>query len=84
MKALLIFIGVLFAQSLFAQTVPQRECATMQQDSINRARFPQRGTLDEFENALQLKIQDISRRKAAGERIEAIIIIHPNCRSHCA
>lgn len=77
MKALLIFIGVLFAQSLFAQTVPQRECATMQQDSINRARFPQRGTLDEFENALQLKIQDISRRKAAGERIEAIILSIP-------
>jgi len=77
MRVLFIFIGVLFVQGLFAQTVPQRECATMQQDSINRARFPQRGTLDEFENALQLKIRDLNRRKAAGERVEAIILSIP-------
>jgi hypothetical protein len=80
MKVRLLFcLGILIGsfQQLYAQTIPQRECATMEQDSINRARFPRRGTLNEFEQALQLRIQDLNRRKAAGLRTQGIVIFIP-------
>ena len=80
MKVKLLFcLGILIScfHGLSAQTIPQRECATMEQDSINRARFPRRGTLNEFEQALQLKIQDLNRRKAAGLRTQGTVIFIP-------
>lgn len=80
MKVRLLFcLGILIGsfQGLNAQTIPQRECATMEQDSINRARFPRRGTLNEFEQALQLRIQDLNRRKAAGLRTQGTVIFIP-------
>jgi len=79
MKIRLFCVGILIScfHVLSAQTIPQRECATMEQDSINRARFPRRGTLNEFEQALQLKIQDLNRRKAAGLRTQGTVIFIP-------
>jgi len=60
-----------------AQSVqPIRRCATMEQDSINRLLYPQRGTLSEFEEQLQTKIKEISMRSATG-RIESTTITIP-------
>ncbi|MBL7875328.1 MAG: PKD domain-containing protein, partial [Cyclobacteriaceae bacterium] len=64
-------------QAAYTQGVPPRECATMEQDSINRALYPQRGTLDEFEQALQLRIRDLNARKAAGLRTQATVLFIP-------
>jgi PKD repeat protein len=55
------------------QTIP---CATMEQDSINRIRFPQRGELNDFEITLQEKIKEISGRAASG-RTQATVITIP-------
>lgn len=51
-------------------------CATMEQDKINRDLFPERGTLDEFEQLLQRKINDIESRAVFG-RTEATVINIP-------
>ncbi|MEO5602847.1 MAG: M43 family zinc metalloprotease [Cyclobacteriaceae bacterium] len=66
-----------------AQDIPQLNdlpssglvCATMEQDSINRRRFPERGTLQEFETLLQKKIREIERERAAGRTQVGIITI---------
>lgn len=58
---------------LNAQTIP---CATMEQDKINRLRFPQRGELNDFEERIQKKIQEINLRNASG-RTQATIITVP-------
>lgn len=55
---------------------PVRRCATMEQDSINRVLFPERGTLNEFEDAVQQKIREISARTKTG-RIETSTITIP-------
>ena len=52
-----------------------RTCATMTQDSINRIRFPERQTLDEFEQAIQKKIIEINERKASGRTLAGIVNI---------
>ena len=67
--ALILLIWL--AQNSFAQTsVIPRTCATMEQDSINRAKYPQRGTLVDFEYDLQLKIQELEARNK-GKRTQA-------------
>ena len=51
----------------------QVPCATMEMDSINRAKFPHRGRLEDFEDFIQQKINEnivvfvcvISRKKSA-------------------
>ncbi len=55
---------------------PPRMCATVTQDSINRIRFPQRQTLDEFEIAIQKKIVEINALKAAG-RVQSGVVTIP-------
>ncbi len=63
-KLILLFtfsISIGLAQS----PSPPRTCATMEQDSINRARFPRRGTLDEFEQSLQRKIEELTRSRGS-------------------
>ncbi len=51
-------------------------CATMEQDSILRRRFPQMGTLDAFERSLQTKIVDIKQREKSG-RTQAVVLSIP-------
>ena len=73
--------GLLQAQQLpqvqaYPPVDPNRICATMEQDSINRARFPQRGTLGEFELLLQDKIREMQRESASG-RTQAVTITIP-------
>ncbi len=75
---------IAFAQVIQAQNIiqtnplpPIRTCGTMEQDSINRLRFPERGTLEEFEQALQKKILEINARKNAGSRTQGTILSIP-------
>jgi PKD repeat protein len=68
---LVILMGV--SHSHYAQII---RCATMEQDSINRLRFPQRGELSDFELSIQNKIAEINAR-ASGGRTQATIITIP-------
>jgi len=65
------------ANPSFAQTVIiPRTCATMEQDSINRVRYPQRGTLLDFEDDLQQKIRELAA-KNSGKRTQATVVTIP-------
>src|SRR6478736_975198 len=67
-------LGLFFiSHSMNAQTI---QCATMEQDSINRLRFPQRGRLDDFEDRIQQRVKEINARSITG-RIQATIITVP-------
>lgn len=72
---LFFFIGAVNLAT--SQTQPIVGCATMEQDSINRAKFPQRGSLDEFEIALQKKIREIRLREVTGGRTQAVPVTLP-------
>jgi PKD repeat protein len=64
-------------QTSFSQSViVPRNCATMEQDSINRVRYPQRGTLSDFEYDLQLKIRELETRNK-GKRTQATLLTIP-------
>lgn len=54
---------------------PEKICATMLQDSLNRLRFPQRGTLNDFEMQLQQKIAEMERDAASGRTQAGVITI---------
>src|SRR5690349_20028335 len=81
----LLFLGcvIVLMTPVVAQQLPQRgqdPCVTMEQDSISRARFPQRGTLDEFEIAIQKRIEAIRQQQKSGKteavEISIPIIVH--------
>jgi PKD repeat protein len=57
---------------VMAQTNPE-PCATMIQDKILGAKFPERGTIDDFEGAIQQKIEEIRAMKAAGRTTASVI-----------
>jgi PKD repeat protein len=62
-----------------AQLQPVKNCATMEQDSINRLLFPQRGTLEEFEIALRRKMNDPafrSRSRTKGVVLSFPVVVH--------
>ncbi len=71
---LLISLGTLLVTESRAQTTPAL-CATMEEDSLSRARFPQRGSLQEFENTLQLKIREIEALQRQGKTKAGVINI---------
>ena len=56
-------------------STPPRQCATMEQDSINRLRFPERGSLQDFEDALQRKIQVMRSKGIAGRTMAGVVSI---------
>lgn len=63
--------------TLLAQTIRKAEqCATMEMDSLLRARNPELGTLNDFERALQLKVLDIKKKMQSG-RLAATVITIP-------
>ncbi|AUD05498.1 M43 family zinc metalloprotease [Spirosoma pollinicola] len=66
---------VLLTSQLQAQT-PQ-QCATMQMDSVLRARHPELGTLADFERALQKKMVDLKKQMANGRTGLATVITIP-------
>lgn len=74
MKVTLLVLFCILTISVFAQH-KHEPCATMEQDSISRLRFPERGTLDDFEYDVFLKIQEIQKRQASGRTQGTVITI---------
>lgn len=68
---LLLFAAVAQAQALQG-TEP---CSTMERDSLLRIRFPQRGTLDEFENALLRKVESMRVERRSGRTMATVLTI---------
>lgn len=64
----------------FGQLLKDTHCATMEIDSISRRRFPQRGTLLDFEDAVQQKIAELRALKKNGRtmsgHVSLPIIVH--------
>ncbi|MDQ3536058.1 MAG: hypothetical protein M3421_10580, partial [Bacteroidota bacterium] len=52
-----------------------RNCATMEQDSILRMKYPALGSLDEFEIALQGRIRELEKNAALARTTDVIISI---------
>lgn len=63
------------AQGSVKPVAPPRICATMEQDSINRLRFPERGTLEDFELALQRKILVMRSQGMAGRTMAGVVSV---------
>lgn len=74
---LLIFLGGM--SGLQAQTLPHshkdEQCAVMEMDSLLRAKYPQLGTLNDFESVLQRKIKEIQERQRSGRVLAEVITI---------
>src|SRR5688572_18739641 len=68
---LMMMAGTLSAQQ--GQKLPAL-CATMEQDSILRARHPKIGTLDDFENSVQAKIQEL-KKSGLGRTMAGVVTI---------
>ena len=68
----------LTAAGLLAQPAPvaQQQCATMEMDSLLRARHPELGSLNDFEQELQKKIVALKAQMASG-RVAAPVITIP-------
>lgn len=81
MRGGLFLLLLILSAGAFAQQLPVVEpCATMQEDQKSRMRFPQRGSLDDFEKVIQKKIKEIELAKAQGRTENTIlnipIIVH--------
>ncbi|MBD2751448.1 M43 family zinc metalloprotease [Spirosoma validum] len=78
-RLLLIFLlGAFLHLTVYAQTPIRKaeQCATMEMDSLLRAKYPQLGTLNDFERDLQLKIFDLKKKMQSG-RLAATVITIP-------
>lgn len=62
--------------SALAQTQAPQQCATMEMDSLLRAKYPELGTLNDFERVLQQKIVAMKARMASG-RVAAPVVTIP-------
>ncbi len=73
----LVFLGffTLSFQVAFAQK-PVDKCATMEMDSLLRRRYPELGTLMQFEKEVQAKVAELQARYRAG-RVTADVITIP-------
>jgi PKD repeat protein len=72
---LCLSVVLILGQSVQAQTLKSGQCATMEMDSALRARFPQLGTLNDFERDLQLKMIEIKKRMASSRQTATVITI---------
>ena len=59
------------SQTLPAQPEP---CSTMEQDRINRIKYPEMGTLEEFENALLRKVESLKLERKSGRTMAVVSI----------
>lgn len=50
-------------------------CSTMERDSLLRIRFPERGSLDDFENAILRKMESMRIERRAGRTMATILTI---------
>jgi len=80
MKQTLLYLTLLiaFGTATLAQTLPPspEQCATMQMDSLLRAKFPQLGSLNDFEQVLQKRISSLKAEAKSG-RVAAPVITIP-------
>lgn len=53
----------------------ERKCATMEQDSLLRLQYPELGTLNEFEIALQSRIKELERNAELARTTEVVLSI---------
>lgn len=72
---LVVLVLLIGLRETYAQAPAVENCGTVEQDIINRARYPQMGTMEDFENALKRKINDMEIRRRAGKTEETIITI---------
>ncbi|MFW5726119.1 MAG: M43 family zinc metalloprotease [Bacteroidota bacterium] len=80
MKKILLLVSFLFLlQELLSQDHQhdswQKDCGTMEQDSINRLRNPQMGSLDQWEQQLQKRISEIELMRQQGRLQEEVLTI---------
>ncbi|HEX8529893.1 MAG TPA: zinc metalloprotease, partial [Cytophagales bacterium] len=70
-------LSLLASTGLAAQQKPRavEQCATMEQDSLLRRKYPQLGSLDEFESELQQKIRESVARQRSGRTTATIVTI---------
>ena len=64
-------------QAQFQLPQPRQQCATMEMDSLLRARHPELGTLNDFERELQRKITELKAKMASGRAAAAPVITIP-------
>ncbi len=77
---ILIFVCLYVGLTANAQEISTdtlRRCATMEQDSINKIRYPQRSTLDDFEESIQQRVKEIQAREKASGRTQALLLTIP-------
>lgn len=67
---------MLISSVVMAQQRTPERCATMEQDSLSRLRFPQRGSLDDFESLLRVKVDEIHTRLKSG-KVQAQVLTIP-------
>lgn len=69
---LLIVFGFV---SAFAQAPTIKNCATMEQDAINRLKYPEMATIDDMENAVRAKVSQMAMAKKFGRTNATIVTI---------
>jgi PKD repeat protein len=72
---LLITLLILLSFAGISQQLIQAPCATMEQDSLSRLRFPERGTLADFEKSLQQTIKELERAYQSGRTKAGVVTI---------
>ncbi len=76
--AFCLIVGRIHSTNAQEQSIdPPRTCATMVQDSINKIRFPNRNTFDDFEESIQKRMNEIKERAKSSGRVNAGIITLP-------
>ena len=78
MKTLLYLTFLIgLAMPALAQTLPPspEQCATMQMDSLLRAKFPQLGSLNDFEQVLQKRIATLKELAKTGRLAAPVVTI---------
>jgi PKD repeat protein len=79
-RLLVSVVVVIICAEAFGQGLKDTHCGTMEMDSISRRRFPQRGTLLDFEDAVQQKIAELRALKKSGRvmsgHVSLPIIVH--------
>ena len=73
MRRILLFAALLLA---FSQGRAQKQCATMEMDSALRQKYPQMGTLNDFEQRLQRKMVEM-KAQMANQRNTAEVLVIP-------
>lgn len=76
----LVLLGCIFCLMGHTQIKRDNHCATMEMDSLSRRRFPERGTILDFEDAVQHKLSELRKIRKGGrimaEEVTIPVIVH--------